>query len=161
MLSVESNRLFVMHDFEGTLPRARFFEWPQHFTITPLFIHTGMERDDVIDHIIDTVNASSPFYIEAGEQDLYGENNDRPVTRILDQNGKLHELHTSLITKLGGLGCEFDGLQYSQEKYSPHFRQKRADILAKRPYLVNTVTIAEKIPKGKKKHKRIIKKIDL
>jgi|SRR5665213_1563031 len=161
MLSVESSRLFVMYDFENSQPGDHFFEWPQHLTITPLFVHKDVERAVVINHIKDTLSSVSPFHIEVGDDALLGPNNNRPATLIVDQTGSLRELHTSLIKGLGSLGCQFESLEFCLENYLPHVRQKRTDLLTSQPHLVSSATIAEKLPKIFHMHKKILKKIDL
>jgi hypothetical protein len=71
MLSEESHRLFVMHDFEGHHPGAGFNHWPQHITLTPLFTHLGISKEEVINHIVEAVSLVKPFNIEACEEVLY------------------------------------------------------------------------------------------
>ena len=162
-MSLEQSRsLYVMHDFEAHQPGERFLHWPQHVTLTPLFVRKeGISRAKVINHITEIVGSVSPFYIEAGELASYGEENDIPVYKIIDRSGRLCELHTSLIENLGSLGCVFDSLDYSLDKYSPHVKDKEVNILTDQPHLVTSVTIGDKLPKIFHMPKRIIKRIEL
>jgi hypothetical protein len=157
----ESNRLFVMHDLRGSQPGERFSTWPQHLTITPPFVHIGIQKDDVIDYITDTVSSVSPFHIEAGELAIFGLTTEILAINVLDNSGRLRQLHTSLIGGLDSLGCKFDNKDFCLDNYSPHVKHKEDNLLNNHPHLVSSITIAEKFPDIFHLPKKILKKIEL
>ena len=166
MLRTELQPYLVFHDLEHNESDSKLKDWPLHLTLTPPFTLSGVKEYRAADLIASVVEDIEPFKIEIGDEDAYGPNNERVVTKLNDNEGILKKLHTSLIERLGAIGCKFSDLTYALENYSAHISHQAKKELPEHLLTIESVSFAKKRPKfilpnSIRRHKLIVERMQL
>lgn len=135
----------VFHNLETVPYSSALATWPLHLTVVPPaeFLEANPERA-ILELIRDIAEDHVPFLVCPGERDMFGANQDRPGTKVLDHTGNLHALHDRLIWDLGSVGChKMDG-RWAHKNYSPHVADQYERRIRPQPFLVDSLTLARK-----------------
>lgn len=148
----------VFHDLENNPSGTRLAEWPLHITAVFFFTLQGVPRSDVLDLIARTSKEFHPVEIQPGNRVLYGDKFDIPATEFTDETGELARLHRQLIHDIGQIGCRHIDLSYALQNYSPHISHKSGLVVPKSSYMINSISVAEKLPKEDTEFNKLIVK---
>ena len=127
----------------------------------PYFTLEDTTQDTAVNIIQLTAKAIGPFVVKAGEEALYGPDNNIAVNKLSNPGGLLKDLHTGLIECLGLAGCHFMDLTYALENYSTHISHKDGRNIPTTTFVCNSLTIAQKLSKSVPNNKVILERIDL
>jgi 2'-5' RNA ligase len=162
MSQPEQHPLMVFHDLENNPSGTRLAAWPLHITAVFFFTPEGVPLDKVLDLIADTSQEFDEVVIEPGDSVMYGDDHDIPATEFIDESGELARLHKRLIREIAQIGCRHTDLTYALHNYSPHISHKSGLVVPESSYVVNSISVAKKLPKAKTElNKLIIRKIPL
>ncbi len=138
------------HEFHGQLPL--------HCTLLHWF-ETNASNQDVADSIVSATQQLGSFTTTAILRDLFGPNNDIPVTR-LERTPKLHKLH---LTLMDVVLSELDGkvdTRWSGTVWNPHVSDANSSQLTVGEEIsIDTISIIERI--NRNSPKLLIGSVDL
>ncbi len=156
---MQGPEFFICHTIDETFEPKKIVErWPFHMTVIPPFeVPSELDENEILNcisengHNLGTIEMSyghirsGAIPIEIGHKNIFGENKDIPVIEILDPSNKLHELHSSLLIRLGEIGCRFLNFnpEWNGTNYSPHATTKSGKTLDK-PFFCTTLTLCKK-----------------
>jgi 2'-5' RNA ligase len=162
---INAPEYFIAHTIDRTYPNSKIVErWPLHLTVIPPFYITPKANEDIVLEEIAQCGLglgpiklnygeirSGVIPIEIGNIEMFGPKNDIPVVEILDPSNRLHELHSSLLSELGRIGCKYINLNpdWAGDNYSPHATTKGGVVLD-HPFLCDTLTLCAKTEGVKK-----------
>jgi 2'-5' RNA ligase len=121
---------------------TRFTQWPLHITLMPWF--TAPDVTTVKAVLTPAVSLLSPFWVEVGEQDYFGQRK-LPV-KLIRHNAKLQALHGLLLSKLEEQAWPITG-RYTGQHFRPHVTRK-AGIDAEGRLLIDAIYIAQALPQN-------------
>jgi 2'-5' RNA ligase len=95
-------------------------DWPLHITLLPWFLCD--KEDELDDFLRRTASSYTPFWVEVGEEKVFGPQKDININLILP-NEPLERLHKELINQVSQAGKIVADSQYIGEAYQPHIRR--------------------------------------
>lgn len=104
----DETEYIIFHDYREHMPEGETpKKWPMHITLASWYVLDTTESQEMIDTVQSIALNCTPFLFKAGEEAMFGPNNDTPVTLINDLEGMLSKLHITLLEDLGKIGCRF------------------------------------------------------
>ncbi len=140
----------IFHDIENNIPGKILEKWPLHITLTPYFLLENLAENDLLNIVKKYISNVGSIAINIKDQAYFGPKNNILVSRVDDVSGKLRDLHLTLISVIGKLGCSFSDLKYSNANYSPHITHLPNKQLPETDYWIDTISIGKKLSDSQK-----------